>query len=107
MSANHAAGPLRSSVARSHGRRNSAAEVRVRAEPAVEPGAGAAGVAVVIEPRGRPLALDLRPLLLPGVVVHAVLLAVAAVAGRRLPEADRVEVRRRRVGVVLRARALL
>src|ERR671933_2667471 len=102
MSTNHAPGPVSSSVARSHGRRNSAAETRVRAGARVAPGA-AAPAAVAI----RRLPLDLRPLLLPRRVVGAVLLAVAAIARRGLPEPDRVEVRRGRVGVVLRARALL
>ncbi len=52
------------------------------------------------------LALDLGPGLLPLAVVHAVRLAVAAVGDRRLPELDRLEVRGRRIGVVLLARAL-
>src|SRR6188474_1217312 len=50
--------------------------------------------------------LDVSPGCLPLRVVHAVVLAVAAVLHRRLPELDRVEVGRRGVGVVLRARAL-
>src|SRR6478609_10866042 len=52
------------------------------------------------------LALELGPGLLPLRVVHAVLLAVAAVGDRRLPEVDLLEVLERRVGVVLRTRAL-
>src|SRR3954466_1577683 len=50
-------------------------------------------------------AFELRPGLHPLRVVHALLLAVAAVGDRRLPELDRVEVRRRRTAVVLRRRA--
>src|SRR3954454_9300181 len=53
-----------------------------------------------------PLPLQLRPGLLPLRVVHAVLLAIAAVGHRRLPELDRAEVRRRGPAVVLRRRAL-
>src|SRR4051812_35801235 len=51
-------------------------------------------------------AFQLSPGLLPLRVVHAVLLAVAAVGDRRLPELDRVEVLRRRAAVVLRCGAL-
>src|SRR6266540_487476 len=50
--------------------------------------------------------LDVSPGLLPLRVVHAVALAVAAVLLRRLPELDRIEIGRRCVRVVLRARAL-
>src|SRR5947209_3858134 len=57
-------------------------------------------------PPGPDSAFQLRPGLLPLRVVHAVVLAVAARGHRRLPELDRVEVLRRRVRVVLRARAL-
>src|SRR5581483_8204959 len=52
------------------------------------------------------LALEPRPGLLPLRVVHAVVLPVAAVGDRGLPEVDLLEVRERRVGVVLLARAL-
>ncbi len=56
----------------------------------------------------RALARQLRPRLVPGVVVHAVLPAApAAVLDRGLPELDRPGVRGRCVQVVLRARALL
>src|ERR1043165_10092040 len=51
-------------------------------------------------------ALEPGPGLLPLRVVLAVALAVAAVGDRRLPEVDLLEVRERRVGVVLLARAL-
>src|SRR5437899_1109271 len=52
--------------------------------------------------RHPPLARDLRPGSLPGVVVHAVLLAVPAVGDGRLPEVDLLVVRERLVQVVLR-----
>src|SRR5438874_5893792 len=49
-------------------------------------------------------ACDLRPGPLPGVVVHAVLLAVAAVGNGRLPEMDLLVVRQRLVEVVFGTR---
>src|SRR3954454_7363909 len=54
----------------------------------------------------RSSALDLLPGRVPGVVVLAVVLTVAANSNRRLPELDAVEVRRRRTAVVLRRGAL-
>src|ERR1700752_4155167 len=97
MRTNHAPGPLSSRTARSHGRRNIAADTRTRASRA---------------PSGAPLKTPslpsyFRPLLLPDAVVHTAVFAVVALRDRRLPELDRVEVRRRRVRVVDRARALL
>src|SRR5258708_4343178 len=100
MTTTHAAGADSSSVARTHGRRKSPADTRMRAvlltaKPEVE-------FTVSLG-----LASYFRPLLLPGAVVHAVVLAVAAVRHGRLPELDAVEVGTRCVRVVLRARALL
>src|SRR6201987_6409068 len=97
MRTNHAPGPHRSITARSHGRRNIAADTRMRASR---------------PPSGAPLKTPslpsyFRPLLLPDVVVHALVFAVVALADGRLAELDRVEVRRRRVRVVDRTRALL
>src|SRR4051794_28681605 len=69
---NHAAGGESSSAPRAAGRRCSAPPARRRSE-------------------GEALALDLRPAPLPLGVVRAVVLAVAAVLDRGLPEADRVE----------------
>src|SRR4051812_5739399 len=57
-------------------------------------------------PAAQGSALELCPGLLPLRVVHAVVLAVAARGDRRLPELDRVEVRRRGAAVVLRGGAL-
>src|ERR1700730_7065448 len=99
MSTNHAAGPDRSRPTRSHGRRNKAADTRVRvarfnATLAVEHG-----------PPG--LGRYFGPLFLPDAVVGAVFLSVATVPDRRLPELDAFKVGARRVGVVLHARALL
>src|SRR5258708_8820835 len=100
MGTNHAAGADSSSVARNQGRRKSPADtgmgaVLLTAKPEVE-------FTVSLG-----LASYFRPLLLPGAVVHAVVLAVAAVRHGRLPELDAVEVGARCVRVVLRARALL
>src|SRR2546421_12840511 len=99
MRTNHAAGPDRSSPARSHGRRKSAADTRMRAALfKATPGA---------EPLPRRLGGYFRPLFLPDAVVGAVALPVAAVLHRRLPELDAFEVGARRVCVVFRARSLL
>src|SRR6476646_8619621 len=99
MSTNHAPGPESSKTARAHGRLKSAADRRARAA------LPAASVAVIrvgrprrcvsLDPRS---AGDFGPLLLPLAVVHAVLAPVPAFRHGRLPEADAVEVRGRRVG---------
>src|SRR4051812_19367570 len=101
MSRNHASGAESSVVARNQGRRQNAAETRRRAGSRPPPARYARF--------GSYLPPGLGPGLLPLVVVHAVVVAVAAVGDRRLPELDLVEVRRRSIGVVLlaRARALL
>src|SRR6476659_127072 len=96
MRTNHAPGPDSSRTARSHGRRNIAADARMRASRA---------------PSGAPfttcsLPRYFRPLLLPRAVVHAVRLPIAALGDRRLPETDAVEVRTWRVRVIDRAGAL-
>src|SRR5258708_8140709 len=81
-------------------------EARGARRPSAKEGARARrreGGALQAEPGS---ALQLGPGLLPLRVVHAVLLAVAAVGDRRLPEVDLLEVLERRVRVVLRARAL-
>src|SRR6266498_3805270 len=100
MKTNAPTGGARSSSARSHGLRKNAAETARRR-------AAHDGRPVSYGGELRELPLDLRPLLLPDRVVQTVLLAVAAVRDRRLPELDAVEVRRRCVRVVLRATALL
>src|SRR5438270_1649958 len=97
MRTNHAPGPLSSSTARNHGRRNIAADTRVRTSRT---------------PSGAPLrtpslASYFCPLLLPDAVVHAVVFAVVALRDRRLPELDAVEVRTRGICVVDRARPFL
>src|ERR1700731_443617 len=99
MRTNHAAGPDRSRPARSHGRRNKAADTRVRTAPFK------AMPAVRRAPPG--LGRYFGPLFLPHAVVRAVGLSVAAVFDRRLPELDAFEVGARRVGVVFQARAFL
>src|SRR5436190_6116757 len=109
--------PTRTALPALRGRRRSSSRAAGAAMPPL-----AATVAATVPPRGgdgpstlddpprtpaKPqLALDVSPGLLPLRVVHAVALAVAAVLRRRLPELDRLEVRRWGIGVVLRARAL-
>src|SRR6476646_11636701 len=106
MRTNHAPGADRSSTGRSHGRRNIAADARPRtvalvalltAEPARGGGPG----------RTARSGGYFGPLFLPHRVVGAVVFSVPAGFDRGLPELDRVEVRARRIGVVLRARARL
>src|SRR5689334_15396192 len=104
MRTNHAPGADSSITARSHGRRNRAADTLPRAvlftvAPALAGGRDRQG--------GRPLRRYFGPLSLPRRVVGAVLFAVPAVLHGGLPELDAFEVAARRVGVVLRARALL
>src|SRR5947207_13581751 len=85
---------------RNQGRLKKAAETERRRAAHEGRPASAAGVLSA-------LPLDLGPFLLPSRVVHAVVLAVAAVGDGRFPEPDAVEVRRPPVGGVLRATAPL
>src|SRR6476620_6100955 len=103
MTTNQPRGGSSSTEARSHGRRQKAALTRRRAAHFGRP---ASAAEVTIELPGR-LSLDRRPGFQPLVVVHAVLLAVAAVGERRLPELQRAVVGEWLVRVVRVARALL
>src|SRR5258708_6467214 len=100
MSRNQAPGPDSSRPARSHGRRKRAADTRVRTVLLT-----ATSSAELPQPGA--LGGYFRPLPLPGAVVGAVVLSVATVFDRGLPELDAFEIGARGVGVVLRARALL
>src|ERR1700681_2750100 len=99
MRTNHAAGPDRSRPARSHGRRNKAADTRVRTAPV--------NAVAAVERASPGLGRYFGPLFLPDGVVGAVGFSVPAVFHRRLPELDAFKVGARRIGVVLHARALL
>src|SRR6266568_7717338 len=101
MTTNQASGGLSVRVARSHGRRQSAAETRATA--ATEWSSRTA--AEVMEPVRSPG--DLRPGRHPLLERHTVVLAVAALGQRRLPELQRLEVRLGGVGVVVGARPFL
>src|ERR1044071_4300344 len=99
MTTNQATGGLRSATAFSQGRRQRNADSRRRRSRT-------AGAARTPPPPSDPpsrlsskqLALQLLPGLYPLVVVRAVLLAVAAVGNRRLPELEGPVVRQRLVG---------
>src|SRR5665213_2616567 len=102
MTRNHASGGVRVSVARSHARRQSVAEMRAMPFPD-----RSSRIAVIDMWRFPRLPDYLRPGGHPTLEWHTVVLAVVAGGQRRLPELDGLEVRRRLIGVVGRARALL
>src|SRR5437764_11106132 len=101
MTTNQASGGVRVRVARSHGRRHSAAETRV--SPLTGRSCWTAACVMI----ARPSPGDLGPGGGPLLERHAVVLTVAALSQRRLPELQRLEVRLRGVRVVRGARALL
>src|SRR6185437_6287823 len=105
MTRNQASGGDRVRVARSHARRQSAAETR--AVPSAWPSAARPGRIEVSAMRLPALSGDPGPRCHPLLERNAVALAVAALRQRGLPERDRLEVRLGRVGVVGVTGALL
>src|SRR5665213_4205272 len=100
MTRNHASGGVRVSVARSHARRQSAAETRATPVPDRTSPITAVELCLVRLPD------YLSPGGLPGLERHTVVLAVVAGRERCLPELQRLEVGLRRIRVVAGARAL-
>src|SRR5437868_2765318 len=90
------------SAARSHGRRQSAAEIRAARGVARLSRAVSTLTGTWTDSAG-----DLRPGVHPLLERHTIVLAVAALRERRLPELDRLEVGIRLVRVQPRAPALL
>src|SRR3954452_868434 len=91
-------GPTSSRISFSQRRRCRAAESRWIQLSAPCPGVDASAC-IVLRFRAIRLTLDLGPGLLPGVVGHAVVLAVAAIGDGRLPELDLREVLRVGIGM--------
>src|SRR5690348_4923763 len=94
MTRNHASGGDSVNAARSHGRRQSAAEAR-----AARGDFGPVGADVPVTADAGRSPGDLRPGRYPLLEPDTVVLAVTALRERRLPELDRVEVRVGLVGV--------